>query len=317
MKTRMLLALAAVFAAIPAMADRDLTDRNIEIRDTLIAAAPDDLRIYEYDAGALDSVPYLLEHARLAEPWAYKALGDCYRYGNGGLEKSLANAICYYVAAGIDIKDLIGQTAKENPDDELVRFYTTLTKVMKYVDSGATDSIPAYLDGANLPDRPWTRTLREYSRLDLPADSSERLLSLVDENSDGEQFLVVFGLKAFMYPKEKEFRPLNKTLLFARKVPLMYNFAGTEYLRDFRDSGSKENLLMAIECLRKADEAGLLDPYTFGRLQSAANEAGVDLTEYFPEDDLKRLRHLQAQHDEELRRELSEEGVSIQMMNDE
>ena len=120
-----------------------------------------------------------------------------------------------------------------------------------------------------------------------------------------------------MYPKEKEFRPLNKTLLFARKVPLMYNFAGTEYLRDFRDSGSKENLLMAIECLRKADEAGLLDPYTFGRLQSAANEAGVDLTEYFPEDDLKRLRHLQAQHDEELRRELSEEGVSIQMMNDE
>lgn len=312
MTTKILLALAAVFAALPAMADKKMTVRNVETGDSMIVAVADGLRICEYDAGALDSVPYLIEHGRLAKPWAYKALGDCYRYGNGGLKKSLANAICYYLAAGIDTKDLVDQTSKENPDDELVRFYTTLKKVVMYVHSGATDSIPAYLDGANLPDRPWTRTLREYSRLDLPADSSERLLSLVDEDSDGDQFLAVFGLKAFMYPEEKEFRPLDKTLLFARKVPMMYNFAGAEYIRDFYDNRSKENLIMAIDCLRKADEAGLLDTSTFDRLHSAANEAGVDLTEYFPEDDLKRLRHLKALHDEELKRELSEEGIRLQ-----
>lgn len=312
MKTGILFALAALLAAFPVLADSELTVRNVETGDSMTLTVPDGLHIHESNAAWPDSVPYLIEHARLAEPWAYKALGDCYRYGTGGVKKCLFNAICYYMAAGIDPEDMVRHTSEENPDDELVRLLTTLKKVVRFAERGQGDSIPAYIECANLPERPWARTIREFSGLDLSDEGSERILSLVNEDSDGDQFLVAFVLKSGLFHKEGEFRPLDKSLALARKVPMMYNFVGTEYLKDYHDYNSKDALIAALDCFRKADEAGLLDPYYLERMETTSTAAGVDLTEYFTEDDLNRLRYLKSRRDKEFESKIAAQESAVE-----
>ena len=70
-------------------ADKKMTVRNADTGEPFEVSVPDGLKTYEYNSNWLDSVPYLVVRARYGEPWAYEALGDCYRYGKGGVEQSI------------------------------------------------------------------------------------------------------------------------------------------------------------------------------------------------------------------------------------
>lgn len=312
MKTGILFALAALLAAFPALADRELTVRNVETGDSMTLTVPDGLRIHESNAAWLDSVPYLIEHARLAEPWAYKALGDCYRYGTGGVKKCFFNAMCYYLAAGADSNDVVKNSLREHPEDEFGQFFHTVDSVVRYTERGLRENASAFLERTGLPDRPWAHTLKELVGLDLSTGGSERILSLVNEDSDGDQFLVAFVMKSVLFHDEKEFRPLDKSLAMASRVPMMYNFIGEEYLKDYHDYNSKDALIAALDCFRKADEAGLLDPYYLERMETTTTAAGVDLTEYFTEDDLNRLRYLKSRRDKEFESKIAAQESAVE-----
>lgn len=65
-------------STIVAFADEKMAIRNSDTGESFEVMVPDGLRIYEYNSNWLDSIPYLIEHARWGEPWAYEALGDCY-----------------------------------------------------------------------------------------------------------------------------------------------------------------------------------------------------------------------------------------------
>lgn len=65
---RLFLTLIAIATVLVAMADKKMTIRCEETGEEMTFTAPDGLRIYQYNANWLDSIPYLTEHARNGEP---------------------------------------------------------------------------------------------------------------------------------------------------------------------------------------------------------------------------------------------------------
>lgn len=78
-------------SAIAALADEKITVRNIDTGESFEVSVPDGTKIsiQEYNSEWLDSIPYLTEHARRGEQWAYEALAECHRYGKGGVKEAL------------------------------------------------------------------------------------------------------------------------------------------------------------------------------------------------------------------------------------
>lgn len=120
-----------LLCAISAFAEKKMTVRNTDTGESFEVTVPDGMRIYQYNANWLDSVPYLMERARYGEPWAYAALGDCYRYGRCGVKESIINALVYYDKAGKDIEEMGLKAAEETPKDHLALVYRLIDRIEK------------------------------------------------------------------------------------------------------------------------------------------------------------------------------------------
>lgn len=129
MKIRHIAFIILLLSAVSAFADKKVTIRNAETGESFELSVPNGLEIYEYDSTRLDSVPYLVERARYGEPWAYKALGDCYRYGKGGVERSVFKSLAYYTLSGMDVDDMTEELVKEKPLDHLSLIYKLIWKM--------------------------------------------------------------------------------------------------------------------------------------------------------------------------------------------
>lgn len=108
----------AMLSAISAMADKRMTIRYADTGESFEITVPDGFKMYSYNGNWLVSIPYLVEHARYGEPWAYEALADCHRYGKGGLKRSLINALFYYKLAGKNIENYIAEIGQNDHDDQ-------------------------------------------------------------------------------------------------------------------------------------------------------------------------------------------------------
>ncbi len=125
----LILLLLSVFSAF---ADKKMTIRNAETGESFEVSVPDGLKIYEYNSNWLDSIPYLLERARYGEPWAYEALGDCYRYGKGGVERSIFKALTFYYLADINIDKFALDLIESNPEDPIGLIYKLSDKLLNH-----------------------------------------------------------------------------------------------------------------------------------------------------------------------------------------
>lgn len=122
-----------------------MTIRNSETGEWFEVTVPDATTICEYDSALLDSIPYLLERARHGESWAYKALGDCYQYGKGGVEQSLFTALNYYDLSGT-MGDVIEEKAREeNPQDRL----SLVCQIIGKMDREDNEGILSLVDSLN------------------------------------------------------------------------------------------------------------------------------------------------------------------------
>lgn len=121
MNIRIIIFLLALLSVFYSFADERITFRNIDTGESFDVSVPDGLKlsIQEYNSNWLDSIPYLVEHARWKEKWAFEALAECYRYGRGGVDKSMFNAIICYEEAGKSASDIAEDAYKNNPTDEL------------------------------------------------------------------------------------------------------------------------------------------------------------------------------------------------------
>ena len=78
MKIRICIVLLTLMSALFSFADKKMTIRNIDTGESFEISVPHGLkiRIQEYNSDWLDSIPYLVEHARWKEPWTYEAIAE-------------------------------------------------------------------------------------------------------------------------------------------------------------------------------------------------------------------------------------------------
>lgn len=72
MENRVCTLLLILMSAFYSFADKKMTIRNIDTGESFEVSVPDGLKIsiQEYNSDWVDSIPYLVEHARWKEPWA-------------------------------------------------------------------------------------------------------------------------------------------------------------------------------------------------------------------------------------------------------
>lgn len=102
---RIIILFAAVITTAIALPQNQLAISCEDTGESFEVTVPDGIKIYEYNENWLDSIPYLMEHVRNCEPWAYENLARCYRFGIG-IEKCITNAMIYYSKAGINEREL-------------------------------------------------------------------------------------------------------------------------------------------------------------------------------------------------------------------
>ncbi|MBD5275401.1 MAG: hypothetical protein HDS37_04790 [Bacteroides sp.] len=259
MNTRYISIIILLLSFLSISADKVMTVRNSDTGESFEVSVPDGLRIYKYNSNWLDSIPYLLERARYGEPWAYEALGDCYRYGKGGVERSIIKALVYYVMSEMDVDGMAKNSVKENPHDHLSLFYKLIERWDDKDDEGMLGVIDK-LEEEGYHDADVLKSL-------MGDTTPENIISLVEQSiispdvSTDEMLFTVLRYGLF------EALDLcgNKEELFiaaCNKFPYIYDKAGMKILKEdslYIDLKEDEKMrLKAISFLREADKSAFL-----------------------------------------------------------
>lgn len=158
MNIRYISIIILLLSVLSASADKKMTIRNSDTGESFEVSDPDGMRIYEYNSNWLDSIPYVLERARYGEPWAYEALGDCYRYGKGGVERSIFKAYFYYHLADMDIEQIAIESMAKNPTDQLGNTFI----LMEMLEHGNKQDVISFLETLNFKDNADLKVLRDF-----------------------------------------------------------------------------------------------------------------------------------------------------------
>ncbi len=265
---RYVLSLIVVVIPVFAMADKKMTIRNADTGESFEVTVPDGLRICEYNSNWLDSIPYLMEHARNGEPWAHEALGDCYRFGKGGMDRSFFNAIFSYDLAGKDISELIDTAKKGNSDDLMSVF----SRLIDYVENRDCEKIACAIDTLNKSGYHSADILREYvSRRTGNITRHEVIEFLAAPETDADACLFAAAGCALCEMTDSVEIDISwvKPLLLD-KIPYLYSEIGVRkyeetikaetsdgYVADVSEQDYSERR-KAVEYLLKADEYATL-----------------------------------------------------------
>lgn len=297
MKNRIIILLWILMAATYSYADKKMTFRNIDTGESFEVSVPDGLKIsiQEYNSNWLDSIPYLVEHARWREPWAYEALAECYRYGKGGVEKSMFNAIMYYEEAGKSASDIAEAAYISDPTDE----FGLLNHLMEGLDKKRISEEDAVrlTDGTITPKPGWMVFLADILRQEH--DSREEFIkSRLTPDSSSDEFLVGFSFLAMEDNHIFDKTIINvsddymrKIRIFGEKLPPIYDIIADKMWRRYvENTDDKEKYLSAaLDCMFHADQIGFLSKHNMTRVLTFCEENGIDERIPFSNEDLSRF----------------------------
>ncbi|MDE7351060.1 MAG: SEL1-like repeat protein [Muribaculaceae bacterium] len=238
-----------------------MTVRNSDTGESFEVSVPDGLKIYQYNSNWLDSIPYLLERARYGEPWAYEALGDCYRYGKGGVKRSFFNAIIYYNLAGRNIDEMAIKVIEENPGDPLGLLY----KLVDRIEAGDNDGILCVidtLDQADYHDADILKTFLEKAPSDSTYPSVENKLLSPEVGTDEMLFTLIANKDLWDWALGSFENPEDILKFASAKFPYLSNVIGMNLLsdipKDLNPEDLKNLLTKGISFLEEADKAATL-----------------------------------------------------------
>lgn len=262
---RIIIALAIVFSAAAAFAQKQLTGINEENGESVEVTIPDDPNIYEYNEEWLDSIPYLMEHVRNCEPWAYENLARCYRFGIG-MEKCMTNAMIYYDKAGINERKLAENAYESDPTDEL----GFMNHLMDDLDRKrlTIDEAIALLDSAHAPIPSWAICMKRIFDNRNVEDLESFIESSIDLNTiTGDELVASIACLRILRPNTPPIRLapaspefMRKLTLAAKKIPMLYKIAGDKYWALYKDCPNDEQAMKkAFEMYHYAYLHGLLD----------------------------------------------------------
>lgn len=300
MNTRLLI-LTCLLTSITSYADNTLTVRNSDTGESFDVSVPDGIRIqmYEYNSEWLDSVPYLLEHARWKEPWAFEALADCYRHGKGGVEKNQLNALIYYEEADIDVSKKAEMAYEADPYDE----FGLINHIMGNLVKGniSEEDVMLLLADRKVPQVAWIGFLREI----LSHEKEDRIRYIESqirpEITSDELFIGLVFLAKYKGGSFKDTflgdsdDSLQKARFIAGKLPPIYivlaNNSWSRYYDVDTQTGEKYRK-QAIEYMYLADQTGLLSKIDMARLLTYCDENGITYLPPFSKEDLDRFEIL-------------------------
>lgn len=251
-----------------AMADKKMAIRCEETGESFEVTVPDGLRIYEYNGNWLDSIPYLTEHARNGEPWAYEALGDCYRYGKGGVKMSIVNAMGYYDLAGKDIDTIISGITEIDHDSP----FAVMPRFFNYLEDRNYDKVICALDTLNEYDYHSADILRSYIyRKTEKIALSEILEYITSKDTDADAAFFAAGGASICLKLDSIKTDVSSFIpVLMNKIPFLYSqFGERKYKKTIKadtPDGYAEDVTIqdiedrkkAVEYLLKADELGVL-----------------------------------------------------------
>ncbi len=254
--------------SLSVFADKKMTLRNSDTGESFEVMVPDGLRIYEYNSNWLDSIPYLIEHARNGEPWAYEALGDCYRDGKGGVKMSIVNALGYYDLAGKDIDAIISGIAEIDHDSP----FAIMPRFFNYLEDRNYDKVICALDTLNEYDYHSADILRTYiHRKDEKVELSEILEYITSDDTDADAAFFAAGGAPICLKLDSIKTDVSSFIpVLMNKIPFLYSqFGERKYKKTIKadtPDGYAEDVTIqdiedrkkAVEYLLKADELGVL-----------------------------------------------------------
>lgn len=249
----------------------------------------------------LDSVPYLTEHARQGEKWAYEALAECHRYGKGDLKRSLINALTYYNLAGRDVEEYMRKVAQNDPDDPFGMFM----RIPDYIESQKLDCISGAVDALCRVGYHSADILVKEMDCRGKMELEDVLQYATDPDTDPDAALFAcLGYIAFNANDSVKIKPAEVIPPILGKIPYMYSFLGTDKYQDTIKSDTPdgyseetrahdaEERRKAVEYMLKADEYGVLSKYgarlLYHYCTSDPTSGWVGLTE----EDYLRLRQI-------------------------
>lgn len=279
------------------MADKKMTLSNIDTGGSFEVSVPDGLKIsiQEYNSNWLDSIPYLVEHAKWKEPWAFEALAECYRYGKGGVEKSMFNAIMCYEEAGKSATEIAEAAYECDPTDE----FGLLNHLMNELDKKRISEEDAIrlINGVITPKAGWMVFLADILRHEHDA-REEYIKSRLTPDSNSDEFLVGFAClamddnhifdKTFINVSDDYMRRIR---LFGEKLPPIYDVIADKMWRKYDESiEDKEKFLSAaLDCMFHADKMGFLSKHNMTRVLTFCKDNGIDERIPFSAEDLARF----------------------------
>lgn len=294
---RLITIAAILLSAFAVMADKKMTIRNIDTGESFEVSVPDGLKIsiQEYNSNWLDSIPYLVEHARWKEPWAFKALAECYRYGKGGVEKSMFNAIMYYEEAGKSATEIAEAAYECDSTDE----FGLLNHLMNGLDKKRISEEDAIrlINGVITPKAGWMVFLANILRHEHDA-RDEYIKSRLTPDSNSDEFLVGFACLAMddSHIFDKTFINVSddymqRIRLFGEKLPHIYDVIADKMWRRYDENiEDKEKFLSAaLDCMFHADKMGFLSKHNMSKVLTFSKENGSDERIPFSEEDLARF----------------------------
>lgn len=264
---RIIIISSLLLSALIAYADNKMTTSKADSGESFEVSVSHGHRIYEYDSNQLDTIPYLIEHARRGETWAYEALAECHRYGKGGLKRSLINALLYYSLASTNMEDCMAKIEQANHNDPIAVF----SRIINYLENEDFGRIVCAVD-----------TLDEAGY-----HSADILLKLLDDNNHIEKTEIIefvtddetdpdaslFACAGYALSNKSDSTEIDISWarpLIMGKIPCMYSLVGVEkYMNTIKSEsldGYAENATpqdiedrrKAAEYFLKADEYGAL-----------------------------------------------------------
>ncbi len=315
MNNKLILFLLIALSTFTSFADKKMTVRNADADTSFEVSVPDDMDIYEYNANWLDSVPYLIEHAKWKEPWAYEALAECYRYGKGGIEKNMFNALICYEAAG-KVGTKIAEDAYEaNHFDELGLMNHLMDGLDRlHLTEEETISV---IENLPAPRPEWANFLKDILE-QQPENRADYIESRLSPEDACDKFFIGFSYLVKSKPESfKNFfigstdESMNKIHVFGKKLPFLYDISAQRMLMRYNSEpeDSDKYLANALECMYYADQAGFLSKANMTVILNYCEKYGKDDKILFSDEDLKRFEKLCP---EEYRNRANSYGIEIE-----
>lgn len=209
---------ALLLSAMTVMADKKMRIRNADTGESFEMTVPDGFKMYSYNGNWLDSIPYLVEHARYGEPWAYEALAECHRHGKGGLKRSFLNTLFYYELAGKGIEDSFKEIEQSNHDDPVAVF----ARVINYLENDEIDHVLCAIDTLHNFDYHSADILSKYIRKEGKTELEDVLKYATDPDTDPDAS--VFTIVGYALSNKNDSTKVDiswSRSLFMDKIPFM------------------------------------------------------------------------------------------------